>query len=375
MRILIGFLCLCFLIFFHELGHFLFAKLFKIKVESFSIGMGPILLHKKIRETDYRISLIPLGGYCGIKGEKDFQKALETNQSEISGEKDSMYGTHPLKRALIGFGGPLFNFIFSVFAFSIIFMMGYTTFSYSNKITLANEIDSTINSAAQKAGILTGDEIIKINNEKISNFSDLIEEISTRPDEDVLITVLRNSQEIQFLVHTDLDKSTGTGKIGVVADNNSLQEIKIPGKNFFISIKDGFLESIKMIQLTIKGIFTLFKGVDVKNAVSGPARVADMIGGIITESSTQGFKVLLINFLNFMSIISISLFVMNLLPIPILDGGLILFALIESILRKKIHPKVYYYIQFIGIAIIIFIFLIGISGDFIYFKNLLGGKK
>ena len=88
MRIVIGLICLCFLIFFHELGHFLVAKLFKIKVESFSIGMGPILFHKTIKGTDYRISLFPFGGYCGIKGEKDFQEALKNNYSKIEGEKD-----------------------------------------------------------------------------------------------------------------------------------------------------------------------------------------------------------------------------------------------------------------------------------------------
>ena len=77
MRIVFGLLCLCFLIFFHELGHFIAAKLFGVCVESFSIGFGPVLFHKTIKGTDYRISLIPLGGYCGLKGEKDFSNAIE----------------------------------------------------------------------------------------------------------------------------------------------------------------------------------------------------------------------------------------------------------------------------------------------------------
>ena len=375
MRIVIGLICLCFLIFFHELGHFLVAKLFKIKVESFSIGMGPILFHKTIKGTDYRISLFPFGGYCGIKGEKDFQEALKNNYSKIEGEKDSMYGCHPFKRAAIGFAGPFFNFLFAFFAFTVILLTGYTTYSYSNKIIIASELDSSIQSQAGKAGLKTGDEIIKINNKKIEDFSDIIFEISKRPDEDIEISVLRDKEIIKFFVHSVLDKTNGTGKIGISADTTTLLKKEIKSKNFFLAIKDGFLESLNMTFLTLKGIFTLFKGVDLKNQVSGPARVADMIGEVVSESATQGKKAVFINLLNFMALISISLFLMNLLPIPVLDGALILFALIEGIFRIRLHPKFYYYIQFIGIFIIIIIFIIGVSGDFIYFKNLIRGSK
>ena len=375
MRIVIGLICLCFLIFFHELGHFLVAKLFKIKVESFSIGMGPILFHKTIKSTDYRISLFPFGGYCGIKGEKDFQEALKNNYSKIDGEKDSMYGCHPFKRAAIGFAGPFFNFLFAFFAFTAILLTGYTTYSYSNKIIIASELDSSIQSQAGKAGLKTGDEIIKINNKKIEDFSDIMFEISKRPNEDIEISVLRDKEIIEFSVHSVLDKTSGTGKIGISADTTTLFEKEIKSKNFFLAIKDGFLESLNMTFLTLKGIFTLFKGVDLKNQVSGPARVADMIGEVVSESATQGKKAVFINLLNFMALISISLFLMNLLPIPVLDGALILFALIEGIFRIRLHPKFYYYIQFIGIFIIIIIFIIGVSGDFIYFKNLIRGSK
>ena len=109
MNIVYGFLCLFFLILFHEFGHFLAAKKFGVKVESFSIGFGPVLLHKKYKGTDYRLSLIPLGGYCGMKGEKDFQKSLEAKLDHIEAEEDSLYGIHPVKRAVIAFAGPFFN--------------------------------------------------------------------------------------------------------------------------------------------------------------------------------------------------------------------------------------------------------------------------
>lgn len=369
MKWLYGILCLFFLILFHEFGHFLAAKLFGVKVESFSIGFGPILIHKTVRGTDYRLSLFPLGGYCGMKGEKDFQKALEEKLEEIPSEKDSLYGIHPIKRALIGFSGPFFNFIFAVIAYSIIAGTGYTYYTYSNKISLISDIYENTTSIAGEAGIQSGDEIIKINNKTIEDFSGILEEISTRPDEDVLITVNRNGKTLTFTVHTELDKTQGTGKIGVAADVNSVIQKEAPKYSFFPAIGHGFLESLKTIELTIKSIFILFKGVQVQNAVSGPARVTDILGTTVQEGFKVGIREGIVSMFSLMAVISISLFIMNLLPIPVLDGGLILIAFIEFIFRKKVKPRVLYFIQFIGLAFIAFLFIIGLTGDISFFMN------
>ena len=129
MSILWGIIGLGFLVFFHETGHFIAARIFGVKVNAFSIGMGPVLLHKTIKGTDYRISLIPLGGYCSMNGEKDFQKAIEENLETIPAEKDSFYGIHPLKRLLIAFAGPFANYLFSFLAFTVIALIGYTYYS------------------------------------------------------------------------------------------------------------------------------------------------------------------------------------------------------------------------------------------------------
>ena len=137
MTIIYGLIGLGFIVFIHELGHFITAKICGVTVESFSIGMGPILLHKTIKGTDYRLSLIPLGGYCGMKGQKDFQVALDEKLESITGDKDSFYGIHPLKRVIIAFSGPFFNFIFAAIAFMIISMIGYSYYTSENKIILA----------------------------------------------------------------------------------------------------------------------------------------------------------------------------------------------------------------------------------------------
>ena len=366
MKWLYGLLCLFFLILFHEFGHFLAAKLFGVKVESFSIGFGPILIHKKIHGTDYRISLFPLGGYCGMKGEKDFQNAIEAKLPQIEGEKDSLYGIHPLKRALIGFAGPFFNFIFAFIAYSLISGIGYKYYTYSNSILINENITSSV---AKDAGLESGDIITSINGKVTNDFSDLIQEISVRPDEDLILTVDRNGQNLSFNLHSEMDKATGSGKIGIAADTSKILEKESNKYSFFPALGHGFLESYNSVILTIKSICLLFKGVDLDNAVSGPARVTEMLGTTVKEGFSAGLKQGLIALLSLMAIISISLFIMNLLPIPILDGGLILIAIIEFVFHKKINPKIQYYIQFIGLAFIALLFIIGLQGDIKYFLN------
>ena len=371
MKWLYGILCLFFLIIFHEFGHFLAAKLFGVKVESFSVGFGPVLLHRNIKGTDYRLSLIPLGGYCGMKGENDFKAALDQNFKEINGEKDSLFGVHPLKRAGIGFAGPFFNFIFAVFCLSLINGIGYEYYTYSNKIILSDELYENSCTAARKAGLLTGDIILEINGKKTEDFSQIVEEVAVRPDEDLKVLVDRDGQLLTFTVHSELEKSDGSGKIGVAADVNNTLKQHTPYYNFFQSIGHGFLDAFEYIGLTFKSIAILFKGVDLKSAVGGPARVTEMLGSVAKDGFSAGFKVGFISLSQLMAIISISLFIMNLLPVPVLDGGLILIALIEAVSHKKVPPKVQYYIQFIGFAFIGILFIIGLIGDIHYF---LGAK-
>lgn len=369
MKWLYGILCLFFLVLFHEIGHFIFAKICGVKVESFSIGFGPVLLHKNIKGTDWRLSLIPLGGYCGMKGEQEFKTALEENLDEIKAEPDSLYGVHPLKRALIAFAGPFFNFIFAFIAFSLISGIGYTYYSYSNKIILADELYENSSSAARTAGLLTGDIITEVDNKKITDFSDLIREVSLKPDQNIKVKVLRNEQSIEFVIHTDMDKDDGTGKIGVAADTSNLLEKTVKANNIFEALANGIKDTFDVIYTTFKSIGILFKGVKIQNAVSGPARITDMLGSTVQNGFSAGAKVGIISVLNIMALISVSLFIMNLLPVPVLDGSIILFALIEAVFRKKIKPKIQYILQFVGLGIIAILFIIGLIGDISYFIN------
>ena len=369
MTIVWGILGLSFLVFFHELGHFLVARAVGVKVEAFSIGMGPVLLHKKIGETDYRISLIPLGGYCAMKGENDYRDAIELGLKEIRGDKDSFYGAHPFKRILIAFGGPFFNLIFAFIAFFIIALIGYTYKSAGTTVLMTDDVEeyADVPSPAHQAGMQSGDKILSINGQTMEDFSDIVIYVSTHGDEEITVKVQRGEEILDIKVLTGLDKSTGAGKLGIVSDKSSVAERHYGPFGFFPGIAEGFKQTFSMLGITIKGITTLFKGVDITNAVSGPARITQILGSTVQDGFKEGFSVGVVSTLQLLALISLSLFLTNLLPVPILDGGLILFALIELIARKKMHPKVLYYIQFIGILIIGALLVLAIIGDIRYF--------
>lgn len=368
LEILIGLLGLSLLVFFHELGHFIFAKIFGVKVLSFSIGMGPILAHKEINGTDYRISAIPLGGYCGMEGEKDFQNAIENNLSVISDDPHSLYGVHPAKRALIAFAGPLFNFIIAILFFTVISMVGYEYYSYTNEIV----IDDTITeSPARDAGMQTGDKIIKINNVETTNFNEVREQIVCRPKEQLTVVVDRNGEILTFKVTTLINKEMGNGVLGIYPNLESEVKLEAPTYSFFPAIYHGTKDCINMVGQTLKSLTILFKGVDVTKASRGPAGITYMLGSSVTETYKINFRAGLYTTLEFLALISISLGVMNLLPIPILDGGLILFAIIAIIFRKEVPAKIQQKVQLIGLTFIVFLLFIGVTGDVRYFIDII----
>ncbi len=455
MTVIYGLLGLSVIIFIHELGHFFVARFFGVHVESFSIGMGPVLLHKTVKGTDYRLSLVPFGGYCGMKGEKDFQTAMENKLDRIPAEKDSFYGVHPLKRIAIAFAGPFANVILAVAALSVVAMIGYDYYTSPNKIILASEFYPDSPLSAAEAGLQTGDRIRAINGKRIEYFSDIVETVSLSARKTLHIEADRNGNAMTFTLVPELDKSTGAGKIGVLswldpviesaAENSpafnaglqngdriieadgktvrntvdlyeilknlreadisvergsrvfqahlslasqdeqsaqksaerensgnenlvsgiSWQAIKVHTKTypFFPALIQGARETFKMVSVTAQSIALLFKGIDLKQAVSGPIGITVLLGETAKEGFSAGFSVGVVTVCNFLAVISISLFLMNLLPVPVLDGGLILVAFIELVRRKSIKPKTLYAIQIAGICFIVLIFLLGMFAD------------
>lgn len=354
MSVILGIILLGIIVFLHELGHFTASKLCGIKVESFSIGMGPILFHKEFCGTDFRISLLPFGGYCGMRGEKDIDE-VEFSKLPL----DSFYGKKPIFRAIIGFAGPFANFISAIIAFSVSAMIGYTYYSLEPKVQIASEIYENVQSSAYEAGMRTGDKILKINNEELSDFTDIPKLLSTHPNEDVKILVERNNENLTFTVHTN-----EAGKIGIMS-----MKVESEKYGFFRAFAKGTKETFEMTKNYIKAILSLFnmKSSEIAESMSGPARITTLLG----DSTKYGFSTML----NLLGFINIALFVMNLLPIPVLDGWLIFISIIESIFKIRVPGKIFKIAQIIGISLMVILFVIATTSDIKYFIGALNVKN
>jgi len=448
LTIILGIIGLGVVVFVHELGHFIVAKASGITVEAFSLGWGKVLYHREWRGTDYRISVLPIGGYCKMKGEELFRKAISEGAETIPHEKGSLFSVSVWKRMLTYFAGPLFNLIFAVLVLSVIWFNGFTIHTYENKIILLSDypgIFSDQTYPSDQAGLQTGDRIVAIDGEKVETYTDIQQKIAPSPRETFPITVERDGRRINLSITPELNRETGAGRIGVAAwiepviggvkpdssaqnaglqagdrllkidgesiphslalytsmanrpsklditfarngntketvivpfyDENGNAELGIsfqgithstPQLNPLQAIARGTQETFKTFALTIKGIALLFSGVDVQKAVSGPVRITYLVGEVATEGFSQGIGSGFITLFRFLSLLSVALCFGNLLPIPALDGGLIVLSLVEAVKGSSVSPRTFYRYQTVGFVIIILILFLTTFSDLSY---------
>ena len=365
MTVVCGLLLLDVLVFVHELGHFLAARACGVAVESFSIGMGPVLAHRKVGGTDWRVSLFPVGGYCGMKGERDAGAEGEF----VAHGADSLPGARPLFRAAIGLAGPLANAAFAFLAHSVVAWAGYTYYAAGNTITLATDERPGMRSAAAEAGLLSGDTVVRIGGREISDFSDLYAEVAVNPDADLEFEVERGGERMVFTVHTDFDRSSGTGRIGVLSDPASVQRREAERLAFLPGLARGARETLGTVRLTLRGVALLFRGADVMRSVGGPARITTMLGGTARAGFSEGLRTGVCAALEFMALVSVSLFIMNLLPVPILDGYLVLTSLAEAVFGVRVPARARAVAQYAGLVLIALLFAVAMAGDITYFRG------
>lgn len=218
--ILLGILGLGIVVFVHEMGHFIAAKASGITVEAFSLGWGKVLFARTWKGTEYRISLLPIGGYCKMKGEELFRKAIDEDRNEVPHEEGSLFSVPVWKRMITYAAGPLSNFIFAVLVLSIIWFVGFKTYTYDNRIIMLSDYPQVFQQSdnpSDRAGLETGDRIVSIGGEKVETYSDLQQLIARSPRETLPITILRDGQEIETTITPELDRDTGAGRIGVAA--------------------------------------------------------------------------------------------------------------------------------------------------------------
>ena len=330
----------------HELGHFLFAKMNGIAVVEFSIGMGPRLVRFKKGETIYSIKALPLGGSCMMLGED------EENPVERAFQNKSI----PARMSVIA-AGPIFNFILAFFlAVILVGMNGYDT-------TYIKEV--TDRSPAYEAGIRPGDKLLRINGESVSMYRDYI-----------LYKLLKPEEKMNLVEYSRIDPTTGTESIHSVSVNP--EYLKESGK-YLIGIiiapenkktaslgelvKYGYMEMEYDVKLTVKSLGMLFTGKASVNDLSGPVGIVVMIDDSVKAGLTVSVVAALMNVISMCILLSANLGVMNLLPIPALDGGRLLFLIIEAIRGKRMDPEKEGLVNLISMAALMALMIFVVFND------------
>ena len=428
MSLLYFFIIIAFLIFIHELGHLLAAKWANVKVENFSIGFGPKIFKFNIGETEYSLSLLPLGGYVKMQGESPDS----TSTDKIIDPNRSYQNIPNYKKQIILFAGPLMNLILPFVLFPLIYINGVEMPKYltdkvimEEKLVLDNQIDLIKNdeivsinnikikswqdfyliddnklnqkvsieilrgneikklqlnlyqsdlknlikpnfkpvigdimpnSLAEKNGIMIDDEILKINNSNISSWTNLVNYLKNSKEMVMVFLINRNNTLITKEI---IFKSSNNKVLGISPRVETIKE----SLGFLDSVKKSYLKSIETIKLIFFGIMELLEqlfsadssAASIKDSLAGPIAIAKYSGA----AAEKGINAVL----QFTIIISINLGIINLLPIPLLDGGHIFLNSIEMLTRRKINAKVLNFINKIGFAILISLMIFAIYND------------
>jgi regulator of sigma E protease len=325
------------LVFVHEFGHFLFAKLFGVRVLKFSLGFGNKLISRKWGDTEYLISAFPLGGYVKMYGEQPDEKVAE--DQKIFSFSHKTVG----QRFGIIFGGPLFNLIFAVCIFWFMFMVVEMPKPMPPLIETVSA-----GSAAEKAGLKSGDLILKINGLSLDSWVQVSTVVNGSKGKETLLSIQRDNEILIIKAIPVLTKITASDGemtdrylLGISNSNPvSFEEKKTPLE----ALPAAFHETWNLTRQTFEGIAMMFKGLISASELGGPIRIAEIAG----QQMKAGWR----NLLYFTGLLSINLGVLNLLPIPVLDGGHLVFLSIEAVRRKSLNETIMIRAQQVGIALL-----------------------
>lgn len=320
--ILIAILSFGFLIFVHELGHFMFAKKFGVAITEFSMGMGPKLFSKKGKDgVDYSIRLFPIGGYVAMEGEDE-----ESDNPNAFNKKPAW------QRFIIVIAGALMNIIVATIIITILI----STHEAYGSTTVSKFADGA---TSETNGLCIYDEIIKINGSRVHTANELAYEIQRNGYKPVEITVLRNGEKI-VLENVVFPQTVLEGVVFGVPDFSVLPE----EKTFSSVVKNSFYTCKSTVKMIWESLFDLISGRYGAEHISGPIGVT---GAITTAAKTSAYSLFYL-----IAVIAMNLGVFNLLPIPALDGASLLLLLVEMITKKKLPEKIEGTIKAIGFALL-----------------------
>ena len=365
------------LVFVHEFGHYIVARWCKVRVEIFSVGFGKEIFGWTDKNgTRWKIASIPLGGYVKMFGEGDAIIKDEDSQSERemteAERKVSFYHKRLSHRAYIVAAGPAINFIFAILAFAILFFaVGVPTPVNDKQLSVVGSV--LPNSPAYHSGFSAGDKILAINGNGILYFAELKKIVEASAGQKLSVKILRGKKEKILNVipkPTDI-KIDGqykkVGRLGITGDPGELVNIK---QGFSEALLNGCVKTYEFSKRILVFVGNIFIGKESTSELGGILRIADISGKV----ADQGFA----NYISFLAILSINLGLINLFPIPMLDGGHLAFYLFEALRGKPLAEKTQEYGLRVGFALVIALFLFVTWNDFInlgfitYVSNLFG---
>lgn len=314
MNIILALIIFSVIILFHELGHFLLAKYNDVKVNEFCLGLGPTLFGVTKGETKYSLKLLPFGGACMMEGEDE----------ESVDDRSFNSKTVPQRISIVA-AGPIFNFIMA-FAFSLI-LVGSVGF---DRPVLTGVKEGF---PAQEAGIREGDEIIKLGNKKIHLYREVSVYTYFHAGEDIEVTYKRDGETHTAVLTPKYDEESGSYLMGIYGTTARAKGSALE------TLRYSVYEVKYWITSTIESLGQLIRGRVSVNEMSGPVGIVKVIGDTYTQARSDGIFMVFLNMLNMCILLSANLGVMNLLPIPALDGGRLVFLVVEAVRGKRMDPN------------------------------------
>ena len=331
------------LVFVHELGHYMVAKRNGVRVEVFSVGFGSELFGWTDKSgTRWKFSLIPLGGYVKMFGEGDHTGGGKSDSPLTCEEKNYSFSHKTVgQRSAIVFAGPAANFLFAITILAVLFM------TVGQPYTPAEVGSVKADSAAEKAGLRAGDKFIEINGQRIQRFEEVQQIIRLAANETLQLRMVRSGKEITIYATPEIttlkDRSGNMHKIGMLGI--SRQGVSYARHGPVKAVWQALRECVQLTLGTFKALGQMIKGTRSVDELGGPVRIGQMSG----DFAKSGF----IAFVWFMALLSLNLGLINLFPVPMLDGGHLLFYAIEAIIRRPVNKQVQEYSFRIGMALIL----------------------
>lgn len=337
MRIIVALIIFSVIIIIHELGHFLLAKHHGVCVQEFSLGLGPTIWGFTKGETKYCLNILPFGGSCMMLGE-----------DEASDDERAFNNKSVGQRMSIVLAGPFFNFILA-FLLSL-FLVGYA----GADPAVIGKVDA--GSPAQEAGLMAGDRIVKMDGSRVFNYREIVYKMLLNKGGKPVDFVYERDGERHEVTITPKQSESGNYLVGVAGGGRVKQ-------NLFGIVKYSLLEVRCQVKVVFWSLRYMVSGYFTPDDIAGPVGIVNMIGDTYEEARPEGILVVLMSMFNISIMISANLGVMNLLPIPALDGGRFLFFVIEAIRRKKIPAEKEGLIHMAGLMVLLALMVLVMFND------------